>query len=220
MKCFIIAMQKEADPVISAMQSVISDKSDCGLRITEGKLYGENVGVVVCGVGKANAARGAQYAVCVLKADVLVNIGVAGGLDGSLEVGAVYGISAAVQYDYDLTQLNSTAIGTLDEFKENYLPLNTGKKYPLKKLATGDRFNDCKEDFDLLTKTLRADVRDMEGGAIAQVCIHSGVKNYGYKIISDLAGSGSTTEQYLKNLEICFDTLKKELKNICGDCNG
>lgn len=213
-------MQKEADPVISAIQSVISDKTECDLRIVEGELYGERVGIVVCGVGKANAARGAQYAISVLKADVLVNIGVAGGLNGSLEVGSVYGISAAVQYDYDLTQLNNTAMGTLDEFKENYLHLNTGKKYPLKRLATGDRFNDSKEDFNLLTKSLCADIRDMEGGAIAQVCIHSGVKNYGYKIISDLAGSGSTTEQYLKNLEICFNTLKRELKNICGNCNG
>ena len=35
-----------------------------------------------------------------------------------------------------------------------------------------------------------------------------------YKIISDLAGSGSTTEQYLKNLEKCAHTLENELENL------
>ena len=54
----------------------------------------------------------------------------------------------------------------------------------------------------------------MEGGAIAQVCMHAGVKCYAYKIISDIAGSGSTTEQYLKNLSLCSETLKRELKKI------
>ena len=64
---------------------------------------------------------------------------------------------------------------------------------------------------------LEADIRDMECGAIAQACMHAGVKCYAYKIISDLAGSGSTTEQYLNNLTLCFETLKRELKNITDE---
>ncbi|MDE7265763.1 MAG: 5'-methylthioadenosine/adenosylhomocysteine nucleosidase, partial [Clostridia bacterium] len=59
-----------------------------------------------------------------------------------------------------------------------------------------------------------ADIRDMECGAIAHVCMHAKIPCRSFKIISDLAGSGSTTEQYLKNLSICFETLTKELKNI------
>ncbi|MDE6442536.1 MAG: hypothetical protein K2L12_07300, partial [Clostridia bacterium] len=70
------------------------------------------------------------------------------------------------------------------------------------------------DDYKLLTQTLGADIRDMECGAIAQVCMHANVKCKAYKIISDLAGSGSTSEQYFKNLSVCFETLRKELKNI------
>ena len=185
----------------------------CGKRVLTGELYGVRCGVVVCGVGKVNAAMGTQIAIDELGAEVIINIGYAGGLNGSLEVGKIYEISHAVQYDFDLTQLNGTKIGTLDECKENFLALDALSLYPLKKLATGDRFNDSAEDFKLLTE-LGADIRDMEGAAVAQVCMHAKVELRAYKVISDLAGSGSTTEQYMKNLAVCADTLKRELKNI------
>ena len=207
-------MEKEAAPVIAAME-IESDSVIRGKHVICGTLYGEKVFVVVCGVGKVNAASGAQYAIDCLGATSIINVGVAGGLK-NLEIAAIYGICAAVQYDFDLTQLNGTAIGTLDEFDHNYLTLEYNCNYPPKKLATGDRFNDSASDYKLLTETLGADIRDMEGGAIAQICIHSGVKCYQYKIISDLAGSGSTTEQYLKNLNLCFKTLERELENILG----
>ncbi|MDE5667312.1 MAG: 5'-methylthioadenosine/S-adenosylhomocysteine nucleosidase [Clostridia bacterium] len=210
---FIIAMNKEAEPVIAAMERK-KERKICGKRVICGTLFKKKVAVVVCGVGKVNAACGTQIAIDRLKCDLIINLGVAGGLNASLKIAEIYEISHAVQYDFDLTQLNGTSIGTLDECKENYLALDICGKYPAKRLATGDRFNDDKSDFKLLTRVLDADVRDMEGGAVAQVCMHAGVKCRLYKIISDSAGSGSTTEQYLKNLSLCFETLKRELKNI------
>lgn len=212
MKVFVVAMEKEAAPILEVMR-VRRFLNFCGKRVLTGELYGVRCGVVVCGVGKVNAAMGAQIAIDELGAEVIINIGYAGGLNGSLEVGKIYEISHAVQYDFDLTQLNGTKIGTLDECKENFLALDSLSLYPLKKLATGDRFNDSAEDFKLLTE-LGADIRDMEGAAVAQVCMHAKVELRAYKVISDLAGSGSTTEQYMKNLAVCADTLKRELKNI------
>ena len=96
--------------------------------------------IVICGVGKVNAACGTQIAIDILKCDLIINLGVAGGLNGSLKIAEMYEISHAVQYDFDLTQLNGTAIGTLDECNENYLALDICGKYPAKRLATGDRF--------------------------------------------------------------------------------
>ena len=205
-------MEKEALPVLESM-SIERDFVFCGKRVVCGTLYNKRAGVVICGIGKVNAACGTQIAIDELGADEVINLGVAGGLNDNLEIGCIYGIEKVVQYDFDLTQLNGTDIGTLDECKENYLPLSTSL-YSLKKLATGDRFNDSPDDYKLLTQTLGADIRDMECGAIAQVCMHANVKCKAYKIISDLAGSGSTSEQYFKNLSVCFETLRKELKNI------
>lgn len=206
-------MQNEAAPVIAATD-VKRDIEFCGKRIITGKLYGKSAGIVICGVGKVNAACGTQIAIDELGAKEIINIGFAGGLNDGVKIGGLYGISHTVQYDFDLTQLNGTKIGTLDECKENYIPLAYDGKFPLKKLATGDRFNDSKDDYLLLTKTLGADIRDMEGGAIAQVCMHAKIPCRAYKIISDLAGSGSTTEQFLNNLSLCAKTIEKQLENI------
>ena len=219
MKVFVIAMDKEAQPVLNAI-NIERDITYCGKRLVTGKLSGESIGIVICGVGKVNAACGTQIAIDELGADVIINVGVAGGLNGSVKVGEIYAISNVVQYDFDLSQLNGTKIGTLDECSENYLPLALSDGYPAKKLATGDRFNDSKQAYRLLTEVLHADVRDMECGAIAQVCMHANVPCYSFKIISDLAGSGSTTDQYLKNLSLCFKTLERELKNIMEYCRG
>ena len=206
-------MQKEAQPIIEAMQN-LTEKTVCGKKVYSGTLFESPAHIVVCGVGKVNAACGAQYAISELKADGLVNIGVAGGLNDSVRIGEIYCVEKAVQYDFDLTELNGTQIGTLDECRENYLPLAVDNDFPARSLATGDRFNDSNADYELLTKTLNADIRDMEGGAIAQVCMHAGVKFTSYKIISDMAKSGSTSEQYFKNLELCFNSLRKHLKKV------
>lgn len=213
MKTFVIAMESEARPVIEAMQ-VENEYLYCEKRVVKGKLYGQDVAVVICGVGKVNAASGTQYAIDILKADIIVNLGVAGGLNKNMRVGQTYSVSAAVQYDFDLVQLNHTEIGTLDEYKENYLPLSVAGGYKTAKVGTGDRFNDSREDFLLLTGKLGADIREMELGAIAQVCRHAGVKCYSFKTISDVAGSGSTTEQFLKNVETCLVSIAGELENI------
>lgn len=213
---FVIAMENEAAPVIKHATDV-QLKTANGKKVYFGKLFNKDISVVVCGVGKVNAACGAQYAVDCLHANKIVNLGVAGGLDENMRVADIYSIEKAVQYDFDLTDLNGTEIGTLDEFKENYMPAANESAYPLKRLATGDRFNDSPADYNLLKNVLKADIRDMEGAAIAQACIHAGIRFKSYKIISDIAGSGSTTEQYLNNLGLCFAKLEKELENILKD---
>lgn len=213
MKVFVIAMEKEAQPLLDEM--IKNECVDvCGKKIILGSICGVYCGIVICGVGKVNAAIGCQIALDYLHADTIINVGVAGGLNDGVKVGEIYSIGQAVQYDFDLTQLNGGSVGTLDECAENYLTIDTPKIYSVRSLATGDRFNDSKQDYTLLTSVLNADIRDMEGGAIAQVCMHAKVKFYSFKIISDIAGSGSTTEQYLHNLSICLQTLKNEIKNI------
>lgn len=212
MKCFVIAMESEAKPVLAAMK-IKKRYKNCERQIYMGKLYGKSVAVVVCGVGKVNAACGTQYAIDRLGADVIINVGVAGGLHGGVEKYRMYAAEAAVQYDFDLTQLNGTAIGTLDEYRDNYINLNTCPAFPHKKVGTGDRFNDSPADHDLLI-SLGADIRDMELGAIAQACKHARVKCYAYKVISDIYGSGSTTEQFKESLDMCFKTLSFELEKI------
>lgn len=195
----VIAMQCEADILLREMKrektQTLYDKT-----IVTGTAFGKEIVLVVCGVGKVNAAAGAALLVDRFSADVLINFGVAGAMGERTEVCGVYQIEKAVQYDFDLAGLNGTKIGTLDECTENYLPLST-LDVPLKKrrLATGDRFNDDENDRKLLEEYMQADLRDMEGAAIAQVALHAHVPLYEWKAVSDKAGNVSSFEQYNAN---------------------
>lgn len=210
----VIAMQSEADILLSEMK-VERCLTVSGKKVCVGKAYGKDVAVCVCGVGKVNAALGAQLLVSKFDAEKLLNFGVAGGLNESTKLCAVYQIGAAVQFDFDLTQLNGTKIGTLDEYTENYLSLNLLKlPFEVRNLGTSDRFNDSTADYELLTKELKADIRDMEGGAIVQAGYSAKLPVYSIKAISDVAGSGSTTEQFLINKDKALQNLKSALPAI------
>ncbi len=210
----VIAMQSEADILLDEMQ-VERSLTVSGKKIHVGRAYGKNVALCVCGVGKVNAALGAQLLIRKFDAEKLLNFGVSGGLNASTELCNVYQIAETVQFDFDLVQLNGTKIGTLNEYEENYLALNL---LPLsiekRKLATADRFNDSHDDYELLTKELYADIRDMEGGAIVQAAYAAELPVYSIKAISDVAGSGSTTEQYLRNKDKALANLKAKLPEI------
>ena len=210
----VIAMQSEADILLDLMD-VNSSLKVSGKTVYVGKAFGKDVALCVCGVGKVNAALGTQLLVSKFGADKILNFGVAGALKSDMQIAGVYQIGAAVQFDFDLVQLNGTKIGTLNEYTENYLYLNLLKApFPIKKLGTADRFNDSHDDFLLLTQELNADIRDMEGGAIVQAAFAATLPVYSIKAISDLAGSGSTTEQYLINKDKALQELQKALPTI------
>lgn len=210
----VIAMQSEADILLSEMK-INRSLTVSGKKVYVGTAYGKDVAVCVCGVGKVNAALGTQLLVSKFDAQKLLNFGVAGGLNAQTKLCDVYQIQAAVQFDFDLTQLNGTKIGTLDEYEENYLVLNLlDLPFPVKNLATSDRFNDSPADYKLLTQELNADIRDMEGGAIVQAAYAAQLPVYSFKAISDVAGSGSTTEQFLQNKDKALQNLKTALPII------
>lgn len=209
----VVAMESEAEVFLDEMETE-NIQTVFGKTVRFGRAFGKDVALVVCGVGKVNAAAGACAAV--LKgADLVFNFGVAGGLNQKTEVAEVYLIEKAVQYDFDLTQLNGGKVGTLDEETDNFLPLFCPKSLdlPRRALGSGDRFNDSPFDHELLL-SLGADIRDMEGAAIAQVCKSAGVPFVSVKAISDVYGAGSTTDQFQKNLRFAMLNLKACLGEI------
>ena len=189
MRAFVIAMENEAEQVRPFLKAGDS-------------LY-------VSGVGKVNAAAAAQRAIDAGAEEVL-NCGVAGGLDAAMQVGDVCEISKAVEYDFDLTALNGTRLGTHNERDTPYFDCRTTGRFPSRVLATGDRFTDDDGDIAALLD-LDATVRDMEGAAIAHVCETNGVPCRMLKCISDVHGRGSMTGQYRDNLEKTLVCLKDAL---------
>ena len=189
MRAFVIAMECEAAEVRPFL--------------AEGdRLY-------VSGVGKVNAAAAAQKAICEGAGEV-INCGVAGGLDPTMNVGDVYEVSKAVEYDFDLTILNGTRLGTHSERTTPYFDCSEKGVFPARILATGDRFtNDERDVTDPLL--LGAALKDMEGAAIAHVCELNGVPCRMLKAVSDVHGKGSMTGQYRDNLAKALACLRDAL---------
>ena len=210
----VIAMQSEADILLEQM-NVMRSLTISNKNVHIGTVYGKEIAVCVCGVGKVNAALGTQLLISKFDVRTLLNFGVAGGLNESTKLCQVYQIASAVQFDFDLVQLNGTKIGTLNEYEENYLPLNIlPLEFALKRIGTADRFNDSPIDYTLLTEELNADIRDMECGAIVQAAHAAQLPVHAFKAISDIAGSGSTTEQFLTNKNKALKNLKVALPLI------
>ncbi len=189
MRAFVIAMENEAEQVRPILKS-------------GDRLY-------VSGVGKVNAAAATQKAIDA-GAEEIVNCGVAGGLDLEMNVGDVCEISQAVEYDFDLTILNGTKLGTHNERDTPYFDCATSGKFPARILASGDRFtNDEKDVLDPIS--LGATVKDMEGAAIAHVCELNRIPCRMLKCISDVHGKGDMTGQYKDNLAKALGCLRDAL---------
>lgn len=212
MKVFVIAMNNEAECVVSNLENAV-ESTLFGRRIVRGTLNGEDAFVVVSGVGKSNAAATTQLAIQETGTKRIFNLGVSGGLDPAMKVGEIYEVADAVQYDFDLVQINGTEMGTLNERDTPFIPCRAEGRFAAKTLGTGDRFNDSADDSALLKK-LGASLRDMEGAAIAHVCETAGVEFVSYKCISDVEGSGSMPEQYMENLKKCLEVLSEFSKTI------
>jgi len=199
-RAFIIAMECEADAVRPHLKP-------------DDRLY-------VCGIGKVNAAAATQRAICEGATEIW-NAGLCGGFGDAVEVGGIYVVERAVEYDFDLAKLNNTRIGQLNELDTPYLPFVVP---PLRSsliihrsslvLATGDHFNDSESDYDLITKELGASLRDMEGAAIAHVCLKVKVPCYAVKCVTNVAGKGSMTGQYEENRKRCLSRLSEALGTI------
>ena len=207
----VIAMQSEADILLNQMK-IERELTVSGKHVYVGRAFGKDIALCLCGIGKVNAALGTQVLVSKFGVEKLLNFGVAGGLNDGTKLCQVYQIEAAVQFDFDLTQLNGTKMGTLDEYQDNYLNCNQFRAdIPKMKLGTADRFNDSVDDYKLLTEELKADIRDMEGCAVVQAAYCAQLPVFMMKAISDVAGSGNTAEQYFANKTKALENLSAAL---------
>ena len=210
-KVFVIAMECEAEAVARNFADARGEKL-FGRKVIRGTLGGEPTAVIVSGIGKVNAAASTQLAIATLGAEKVLNVGVAGGLDPKLRVGDLLRVARVVQYDFDLSKINGTPIGTLDEYKTPFFELAVaGEGLPEATVATGDRFADGEEIVNFLRKTFGANVCEMELGAIAHVASRAGVKVHSWKAISDVAGNETQADQYKRNLKACLDSLSAKI---------
>lgn len=199
------AMDSEVQEIISLLQD------DCvetvgSVEFHLGNLYGKNVVVAKCGIGKVFAAICAEAMIIKYAPELIVNSGVAGALDKSLRPLDIVFADKLVQHDMDTSALgdpvglisginkiyfesDETAVGLLASFAENL-----GINYLVGPIATGDRFISKKEDKSIISERFGAVACEMEGGAIAHTAYVNGVPFVVVRAISDSADGDASMD--------------------------
>jgi len=202
------AMDEEVDSLKKAVSDA-KTRSIGGMEFCEGTLDGQNVVIVKCGVGKVNAGNCAQLLISVFGVTRIINTGVAGSLDASIDIGDIVVSTDAVQHDFDLTPMGY-APGALYETGSPFLPADASMRESAVnavrqcapevhvfegRVCTGDQFIASAEKKEAIIAVFGGLCCEMEGGAIAQICCQNEVPFVIIRAISDKA-DGSAEMDY------------------------
>ncbi|MFT4298826.1 MAG: nucleosidase [Aeromicrobium sp.] len=130
--------------------------------------------LLVCGIGKVEAAAAVAEAVAQERPSLIVNVGTAGSLGGAT---GLFVPSRVVNHDFSAALIRNLGADAVDEIE---VPGGDGSV-----LATGDVFVTDPAVRDVLAR--RAGLVDMEGFAVARVAQRAGVPVRLVKHVSDQA---------------------------------
>ncbi len=221
------AMDLEMEKLIGLLEGdetrVIS-----GITFHRGTLFGREVVLAVCGIGKCFAALCAQTMILTYHPDRVINIGVAGSLTDRLSVGDIAIASDVVQYDMDTSAVGDP-VGMISGINLINLPCSpalgeklcaaaerNGIKAVTGTIATGDCFLASWERKNAIGEQFSAIACEMEGGGIAQACYVNGVECVVLRSISDSVNGGCEDYEQFKHLaaqhsSTVMETLLREL---------
>lgn len=197
------AMDIEIQGLKELMKDAVYEKIS-GIEFISGKILDKKAVIAKCGCGKVNSALCTEAMILKYSPEVIINTGVAGGLDKRLNIADIAVADFVVQHDYDTTPLGEPR-GFLSQIDIIKIPC-AKRVYELlcesaKKLkdtevvtgtiASGDQFLNSKEVKDDIAAEFSAIAGEMEGGAIGHVCYANKVDFGVLRAISDNADGSS-----------------------------
>lgn len=226
-----IAILTAMDKELSLLLNLMPQRKEVKIGSStyyEGEFGGKNIIAGKCGIGKVNSALNTFTLIQELKPDLVINTGVAGGIDGTLSIGSIL-IADSITY-HDVWCGPGTEPGAADGFPVILKPmpkiLETGRRLYADNpdvhfglICSGDKFIHLKEEVDIIKKNFpQALAVDMESASIAQTCIKSGVPFAIIRVMSDTPGAAENVSQYVgfweKAPEKTFECLTKIISNI------
>lgn len=219
------AMDSEVRHLIARLESPETHEI-AGRTFVRGTLAGCDAVVVQSGIGKVAAAVTAQILIDRFGVGILLNSGMAGGLDSRLAVKDLVVGAAAVQHDFDLTAFGHArgyirgeddTVATAFRADEKLIALAldaaaevlpVGSKAITGVIASGDIFVDDSALKARIIAEFGAAATEMEGAAIAQTADANGVPFLILRTISDLA-------EHQAN--VSFEELEKYVGQLAED---
>ena len=179
-----------------------------GMEFVEGAIEGVEVVVARCGVGKVNAAMCATALTTQLGVTHVINTGVAGSLDGRIDVGDIVVSTDAVEHDMDVTALGYRpgehpdlhlvafkADASLREAVTRAAAEAAADVHVFEgRVCSGDQFIGSVAAKARITETFGSMCCEMEGAAIAHVCRLAGVPFVVVRAISDKADDSGNVD--------------------------
>jgi len=197
------AMQVEIEGLVGRVKN--SQEVCVGeLVFVRGDISQQAVVICRCGIGKVNAAMAAAVMVSRFGGiNLIINLGVAGGLHNTLKQGDFVIGANSIQHDFDLT-VEGLKAGQLSgreqrEFlscqhsvkKMSAVLKKLGYSYTTGTIVSGDQFIACNKKTAWLTKEFAAAACDMESAAIAHVCTTLQIPFLAIRAISDGASDNA-----------------------------
>lgn len=195
------AMEIEVESLKSKLTDVVCE-SVGSVDYFVGKMYGKDVVVAKCGVGKVFAAICAQTMILKYSPALIINTGVAGSLSENLGVLDVAVASGVIQHDMDTSAIGDP-VGLISGINMVNIPADKDASFDIaiciKKLglhtirgaiASGDQFIGSEGAKNKIIENFPECVAcEMEGAAIGQTCYVSKVPFAVIRAISDNANS-------------------------------
>ena len=201
------------EPEVASIKEVMDiDRTEtiASMDFCIGTLYGQDVVVVQCGMGKVNAGLCAQTLISEFNAKWVINTGVAGSLDNRLDIGDYVVSIDAVQHDFDVSpigfpkgEIPYTGLYAFDADES----LRAKAVWAISKcigatviegrVCSGDQFISTSEQKASIKEDFGGLCCEMEGGAIAQTCYLNNTPFVIIRAVSDKA-DGSAEEDFEK----------------------
>ena len=190
------------------LESLLQSTGACRLETVAGvHFYGIAPGIMACagGIGKVNIAMATQLLILRYAPDLIVNVGVAGALE-ELPIGTMVLAERFVQHDMDTSAVGDPVgfVSTVNtvEFACDKTELvhgmleEMGVSHLRGTVATGDWFATNCPRARQIQENFHPMLCEMEGGAIAQVCMRKEVPFLALKSVSDRIFSPRQQDEY------------------------
>ena len=200
------AMSVETDALKAQVENAVKETVS-GIEFVSGKLYGKDIVVAQCGIGKVFAALCAQTMIIRFGAEKIINTGVAGTLSDKLGILDIAVATEVVQHDMDTSPLGDP-VGLISGINIIKIPASLSLANDISSaakalgvncvtgvIASGDQFINNAQKKAWIRSSFDAVACEMEGAAIGHVCYVNGVDFAIIRAISDNA-SGEADIEY------------------------
>lgn len=219
----IIAAEAKEIEAIKEIMANIEEIEIYDLKMFKGEINGKKYIIVRSGVGKVNSARTTQVLIDKFDIEYIINVGSAGAINDTLNIGDIVIGENLVQHDFDVTAFGRDKGYIPDTgkfFKAEAKLIEKCKNIKIEKvniitgtIASGDIFCTDVDKKNKIKKEFNADCIEMEGAAIAQVCFLNKIPFIIIRSISDIP-NGNNQIDFNQFLEFASKNCAEFIKQI------